>query len=66
MDLGTGIAIVGISIPGAALGITFIRSRTNGHSETCPLHSTLTEDIREIKDDVKALIKEVASFSGRK
>ena len=66
MDLGTGIAIVGLAIPAGALGITALKVKINGKSnhDVCPLHTTLTEDIREIKDDVKALIKEVASFGG--
>jgi hypothetical protein len=66
MDLGTGIAIVGIAIPTAAVTITAIRSRSNGNGngngKVCSLHGTLVEDIKEIKDDVKALIKEVAAM----
>lgn len=68
MDLGTGIAIVGIAIPTAAVTITAIKSRSNGNGngKVCSLHGTLVEDIREIKDDVKELIKGVAKMeSGR-
>jgi hypothetical protein len=64
MDLGTGIAIVGIAIPTAAVTITAIKSKSNGNGngKVCSLHGTLVEDIKEIKDDVKALIKEVAAM----
>jgi hypothetical protein len=68
MDLGTGIAIVGIALPMAAVTITAIKSRTNGNGngKVCSLHDTLVEDIREIKKDVKELIRGVAKMeSGR-
>jgi len=68
MDLGTGIMIAGLAIPTAAVTITAIkvRSNGNGNGKVCSLHDTLVEDIREIKKDVKELIRGVAKMeSGR-
>lgn len=64
MDLGIGIA--GLAVSTAAVVITAIKVKANGNGngagKVCPMHQTLVDDIREIKDDVKALIKEVAAM----
>lgn len=66
-----GIAEGALFVSGAAVIITVLKTKpwvkANGSSDgTCPLHGTLVEDIREIKEDVKTLIREVAGMkSGR-
>jgi hypothetical protein len=60
-----GIGEAGIAISAGAVIITVLRVKpwvkSNGNG-TCPLHGDLVEDIREIKQDVKELIKGVAKM----
>jgi hypothetical protein len=55
-----GIAIAGLFMSAAAVLIKVIGNRKG----TCLLHDSLAEDIREIKDDIKDLIKQVAKLGG--
>ena len=70
MDLGTGIAIVGIAIPAGALGITALKTRANGNGDSngngkqCSLHSGIEATLTYLKDGQKRIEEKLDKVLG--
>jgi hypothetical protein len=77
MDIGTGISIVGVAIPAAAVVITVVKTKSNGKSNStvyleCAKHSGIEEMLKalkegqdEIKENIKGIFERLNNFKGR-
>lgn len=66
MDVGISIAIAGVTIPGAALLITVVKTRASkvhddGNHERgiCPVHSTFEALLAEMRADIKSILRKI-------
>lgn len=63
MELGSAVAIVG-TVFGITIPVCVIILKGRNGKGICAIHQTLVDDISEIKQDVKELIKQVAGLGG--